>query len=254
MSVDVDIDLPSLTQAKLRSERIRILCMIGLFAAFSLLGLFRIVVPLNGTPSVGWIVFGISLAYLAFEALMFRAVARRLEMQRTLSRWLSAVHGASECLYPIVTLFSLMLLVPEDRYTLLVSPGYGFLLVLIAVSVLRADWQATALTGAVATLGYAGLVMFGLLGGKAGTVNPHPRCLVRESHADAWDCNGGIGLCCPSGSELRAGGRAGNGNPQAARSAEARLGCRQENPGEFAAGFNAGLCWVPVCRRQPTSR
>ena len=105
MSVDVDIDLPSLAQAKLRSERIRILCMMGLFAAFLLLGLFRIVVPLNGTPSVGWIVFGISFAYLAFEALMFRAVARRLETQRPLSRWLSAMHGASECLYPIVTLY-----------------------------------------------------------------------------------------------------------------------------------------------------
>ncbi len=174
MSDDLDIDLPSLTRAKLRSERIRILCMVGLFAAFSLLGLFRVFVPLNGARTVGYVVFGTSSLYLALELLMFLAVAHQLKTQGPLNRWLSLAHGASECLYPIITIYFLMLLVPQERYTLLVSPGYGFLLVLIAISVLRADWQATALTGAVATLGYGGLVAFGLLGREADAVNPHP--------------------------------------------------------------------------------
>jgi hypothetical protein len=34
-----------------------------------------------------------------------------------------------------------------------VSPGYGFLLILIAVLILGMDWRMTALTGVVAELG-----------------------------------------------------------------------------------------------------
>lgn len=51
MTSETGLDLPSLTHAKLLSERIRILCMMGLFAAFVLLGLFRVVVPWNDKPS-----------------------------------------------------------------------------------------------------------------------------------------------------------------------------------------------------------
>src|SRR3990172_1314598 len=165
MSVDEGVDLPSLTQAKLRSERIRILCMIGLFGVFVLLGLFRIVVPWNQKPSMGWIVFGMSTAFLAVEALMLRAVTGSLEQCRTLDRRLGALHGVLECLYPIGVIWVLMLLNPEERYTLLVSPGYAFLLILVAVSVLRVDWWATAVTGLFAAGGYAGLVAWALVVG-----------------------------------------------------------------------------------------
>ena len=47
-----------------------------------------------------------------------------------------------------------MLLFPAQRYTLLLSPGYAFMMLLIGVSVLRMDSLATLLTGLVCFLGY----------------------------------------------------------------------------------------------------
>jgi serine phosphatase RsbU (regulator of sigma subunit) len=174
MSTEMDVDLPSLSEAKLRSERIRILCMMGLFAAFVLLGLFRIVVPWNDKPSIGWLVFGMSILYLASEAAMFRAVTGSLGQGRTLDRRLGIVLGVFECLYPILVGFALIVLSPDERFTLLVSPAYAFLLILIAISVLRVDWWATAFTGLFAALGYGGLVVWALASGESGRPNPHP--------------------------------------------------------------------------------
>jgi hypothetical protein len=107
MNSETDVDLPLLTQAKLRSERIRLLCMMGLFAVFLLIGLFRIIVPWSAAPSMGWIVFGISCVFLALEAVVLRTVNRCLEKGCALDRRLGAVHGAFECLFPIVAMFVL---------------------------------------------------------------------------------------------------------------------------------------------------
>src|SRR3972149_1085724 len=101
MSADDAVDLSSLTQAKQRSERIRILCMIGLFAVFVLLSVFRIVVPWNEKPSMGWIVLAMSAAYLAGEALMFRAVTWSLGNGQTPDRRLGALHGMAERLFAV---------------------------------------------------------------------------------------------------------------------------------------------------------
>jgi serine phosphatase RsbU (regulator of sigma subunit) len=174
MSVNEELELPSLAQAKLRSERIRILCMMGLFAAFVLLGLFRIVVPWNDKPSIGWVLFVMSLVYLVCEAAMFLAVTASLKQSRTFDRRLETLIGVFECLYPIVAGFALIAITPDDRYTLLVSPVYAFLLILVAVSVLRVDWRATAFTGLVAAVGYAALVAWALLAGDPTQVSPHP--------------------------------------------------------------------------------
>jgi serine phosphatase RsbU (regulator of sigma subunit) len=56
----------------------------------------------------------------------------------------------------------------------LVSPAYAFLLILVAVSVLRVDWRATAFTGLIAAVGYAGLVVWALASSAAGPPSPHP--------------------------------------------------------------------------------
>jgi len=174
ISADPEVDLPSLTQAKLRSEQIRILCMMGLFAVFVLLGLFRIIVPWKEATSMGWIVFGLSIALVVVEAWMFRAVATSLETGRTLDRRVGAALAVLECSYPIVAVFVLMLFNPAERFTLLVSPAYAFLLILVAVSVLRVDWWATALTGVFAAVGYAALVAWALLAGDSSQASPHP--------------------------------------------------------------------------------
>jgi serine phosphatase RsbU (regulator of sigma subunit) len=70
-----------------------------------------------------------------------------------------------------------MLLMPAFRYSLLVSVGYAFMMLLIGVSVLRVDRLATLLTGSVCFLGYSGLVAWTLISPTAAGPNPHPAAL-----------------------------------------------------------------------------
>lgn len=168
------IDLPGFVTGRLRSERIRILCMAAVFAAFVLLGNFRIVFPYASDSAIGWIVLGVSAAYLVFELLMFRVIGHNLRQETAINPALGWLHALTECLYPIAVLFLLVIQHPNDRYTLLVSPGYPFLHILIAVSVLRVDWRATALTGLISIFGYAGLVGFVLSYDGLNTPGPHP--------------------------------------------------------------------------------
>ena len=176
-SIEVDVDLPSLNRAKLRSERVRILCMMGVFTLFASLGVFRIGIPIEGQQALGWVIFGISATFVLLEAVMYRVVSWVIQREASWDRRWGVLHAVAECLFPIVTIYALGRMNPSLRYTLLVSPAYAFLMILIAVSVLRVDVRATLLTGAFAMLGYGCLVAFALIGDDAGIVNPHPSAM-----------------------------------------------------------------------------
>jgi serine phosphatase RsbU (regulator of sigma subunit) len=161
-------------QAKLRSERIRILAMMGLYGAFALIGIFRILVPVSGLPVIGWAVAILSAAYFAGEALMLHLANRALRQGRPWNGKVGIAQAFFECGYPIGLMYLLMHLSPADRFAILVSPAYPFLLVLIAVSVLCVDWRVTALTGLGATIGYAALVTAALNWTDSTVQSPHP--------------------------------------------------------------------------------
>ncbi|MEX2093136.1 MAG: PP2C family protein-serine/threonine phosphatase [Pirellulales bacterium] len=174
---DSNVDLAGLAVARLHSERLRVMCMMALFGVIAAIGASRTLIVYDGTPVLGWIVLGVSLLFLGGEAYVLAVVRRAMEAQRPIDRRFAAAHGLLECVYPIAVLFVLMAVNPAGRYTLLVSPGYAFLMILIAISVLRVDASVTAWTGTLATAGYATLVAVALFGGASEVVNPHPTTL-----------------------------------------------------------------------------
>ena len=172
------VDLPSFELAKLRAERVRIICMMVLFAAFSLLGLFRLIVPVEKGPrSTAIAAIAFSVLYLVFEAAMLRAVNRAVACGRIPPRWLGVLHAMLECLYPVAMILALMFLYPSMRFTLLVSPGYAFMLLLIGIAALRVDTLATALIGLFTTAGYGTLVACAFFAFPPGVQNPHPSAM-----------------------------------------------------------------------------
>lgn len=174
---DAHANLAGLAVARLHSERLRVLCMMALFGVIAAIGLSRIFFVVDDKPALGWIVLGVSLVFLAGEAYALSVVRRAMQSQQPLDRRFDAAHAIAECIYPIAVLFVLMAVNPEGRYTLLVSPGYAFLMILIAISVLRVDANVTVGTGALATVGYAALVATALGGAGADVENPHPTTL-----------------------------------------------------------------------------
>ena len=66
------VELAELHQAILQSEKVRTLCMIVVISMFALLGLFRIVVPMDGTVTFGVFILAVSVIYLVFEIVVLR--------------------------------------------------------------------------------------------------------------------------------------------------------------------------------------
>jgi len=170
-------ELAGLTLAKLRSERVRILCMTLAFAGFAMIGALRVVHPYEQRPGIGWVLLITSLVFIALEGAMFREVLRAIAEGRPANRRFAEQLGIAECLFPILTMSTSMTMVPDSRFTVLVSPGYAFLLVLLAVSVLRVDVQATVVTGAIAVIGYGWLVVAMFMKSDLPPVNPHPTAM-----------------------------------------------------------------------------
>jgi serine phosphatase RsbU (regulator of sigma subunit) len=171
---DLEKGLPEYRLAKQRTEGIRILVMGGLFAALVLLGIFRVVVPLDAAPAIGWVVLVISALSVAGELTMLRIVRRAVRNRSVIPVGIATAHALLECAAPLTLMYLLLYLSPDRRYTLLVSPGYAFLMILVAVSVLKANWKVTAMTGFVAVLGYAGLIGLALNWSGSSQENPHP--------------------------------------------------------------------------------
>jgi len=172
-----EVELAEFRTAILRSEKVRTLCMIVVLGMFALLGTFRILVPLDGRVIIGVCILADSLAYLVFEIFMLQRVERAIRAGSQIPRWLARTQLVLECLFPLGIMYALILLFPDHKYTLLVSPGYAFMMLLIGVSVLRVDRIATLLTGLVCFLGYTGLVARALDSTAGAGANPHPSAM-----------------------------------------------------------------------------
>ena len=94
MTPTSDLDLAEFGKAILRSEKVRTLCMIIVIGMFAVLGLFRIVVPLEGGRSIGVFIFVDSVAYLALEIFMLRQVTRAIEASRPVAPVLARLTSA----------------------------------------------------------------------------------------------------------------------------------------------------------------
>jgi serine phosphatase RsbU (regulator of sigma subunit) len=166
--------LHSFSAAKLQGERVRICCMILFVAFFTLIGIYRIIKPVEGGENVGWMVLGISVSFLLYELLMLSAVTRGMRDGQDLStnRW--RIHSIVECLYPIVAIIAIRFTSDRSPFTLLVSPAYPFIIILIAVAVLHLDRGLTILTGVTGTFAYLITVILVLATQTESEINPHP--------------------------------------------------------------------------------
>ena len=116
-----ELDLAEFRKAILQSEKVRTLCMIVVFGMFAMLGVFRILVPVDGKAPLGAVVFGYSLAFCVFDIVMLRELSKAIQADRPLPRVLATVQLILECFFPLGILYALMLLMPDFRYSLLVT-------------------------------------------------------------------------------------------------------------------------------------
>ena len=141
------------------------------------IGVVRMFVPIaGGPPRIGLWVLVTGAVVVGFEWWVYQAISANLRGGQDTGRRRHQVGAVIEPLIPIAPLFVMSLLEVIDGFTLLVSPAYAMLFVIIGLSVLRLNPSITALCGGVATFGYAALVAIVLI--KTGdSASPHPRLM-----------------------------------------------------------------------------
>ncbi len=172
-----ELDLAGYREAQLKSEQARIIGMLLVFLFFIAIGAFRIAVPLVGSVRIGLIIVILTAAYLLLELWMLFKVRGVLASGLDLPVFARITHGVIECLYPVLGMALLIGFSSVDPYVLLVSPLYAFILVLLALSILRLDLREVLATGIVATAGHGCLVFYVFVTRDVAAEAPGPAAL-----------------------------------------------------------------------------
>lgn len=149
--------------------------MLAAFGLIVLVGVFRTIVPLAGSESAGLLIIMTTIPFMVYEALMLRLAAKRMAVARPLSPSLRRLSSVLECVFPVCLMATLIIMTAVNPYTILVSPGYAIIMIVIALAPLQLDPSQSVTTGVTGTLGYLALVIFVLLG--TDEPSPHPTAM-----------------------------------------------------------------------------
>ncbi len=175
-SID-DPHFESFAHAKLQSERVRLLCMLGFMTLFLTVGVYRIIQPADGGPMVGWVLLGAAIACFLYEWLMLQKVRRCIAISTDLSDTAWRLHVTIECCFPLIAIIGVRYAAPINPFTLLVSPAYPFIMILVSTAVLHLDRKLTLLTGIIGTLNYTLAIAFVFATRDVAHTNPHPTAM-----------------------------------------------------------------------------
>ena len=146
---------PAFQQALLRSERIRILIILGTIAAAFLLRTIRtIVVAGSENVSLWWVTFELLGLFAIYESMMLRAVNRAIRKGHGLgsSVWISNI--IAETFLPALGLILISSSSIDLAYRSLANPAVLFFFLSIILSVLRLNPSLCRLSGLVAASSY----------------------------------------------------------------------------------------------------
>lgn len=150
--------------AALRSERVRIICMMVVLVVLGVHGVLRVFDPVFGTTTVGWILVCVTSTYLVIEAAMLAHVQRLILADRAIKRSVLMGLAVVECLMPTLVLLLVYRMVEINPRVVLVSPGFSIYLMLMLLAVLRLEPMLSVVVGATACVGYGYTVVTVLSG------------------------------------------------------------------------------------------
>lgn len=149
----------SLNEARLRSERIRILVLLILFAVLSILAVIRLIVPNPWQGDAPQLALIVLLIMVALEAGMLRQVRCAIARGRTVPRVLWFAMAVIESALPAAILLIIIDFSALSPYLMLLSP-FTFVFFLVTIlSTLHLDPQLSRASGVIGGLSYAGLLI-----------------------------------------------------------------------------------------------
>ena len=158
---------------RLKSERLRAIAMLLVLAVVSLIGFYNHFFPTDSTTGVGKVILYIVLIFACFEIIYLLVVKNAIKKKKRIHPYLRNIKSVIEGVIPVAAMVFLVDF-SDTPYTVLVSPGYAFILIMISASSLHLTPRLTLTTGLLSSILYTMLTLKLLYFSDFEKLNPHP--------------------------------------------------------------------------------
>lgn len=161
---------------RLKSERLRAIAMLMVLAVMSLIGFYNLFFPADSTTGVGKMILYVVFVFACFELLYLLVVRNAIKKKRRIMPFLRNIESIIEGIMPVAAMVFLVDF-SDKPFTVLISPGYALILIMISASALHLTPRLTLLTGLLSSVCYSMLALKLLYFSDFDVANPHPNNL-----------------------------------------------------------------------------
>jgi len=161
---------------RLKSEHLRAKGMLIVLAVVSLIGFYTFFFAPESKIGLGRSILYTVFIFACFEAIFLLVVRNAIKKKKRIMNFLRYFQSVVEGLLPVVAMVIIMD-VADNPYTILISPVYAFILIIVSASALRLTPSLTLITGLLSAVCYLALTIRVLYFGDFQVLNPHPNTL-----------------------------------------------------------------------------
>jgi hypothetical protein len=161
---------------RLKSEQLRAVGMLIVLAIVSLIGFYNLFFAPESKTGLGRSILYTVVVFAFFESIYLLIVRNAIKKKKRIFSFLRYFESIVEGLLPVAAMAMLMD-ASDNPFTVLVSPAYSFILIIISASALRLTPNMTLITGLLSSICYTALTINVLYFGDFQYLNPHPNNL-----------------------------------------------------------------------------
>ncbi|MBL1141011.1 MAG: PP2C family protein-serine/threonine phosphatase [Proteobacteria bacterium] len=161
---------------RLKSERLRAIGMLMVLAVVSLIGFYNLLFASESRMGLGRSILYAVFVFAFFETIYLLVVRNAIKKKKRIFVFLRYFESVIEGLLPVAAM-AMIMDVGDNPFTVLLSPAYSFILIIISASALRLTPRLTLITGLLSSVCYSTLVMRVLYVDSFQHLNPHPNNL-----------------------------------------------------------------------------
>lgn len=161
---------------RLESERLRAIAMLMVLAVVSLMGFYNLFFAPESKIGVGRSILYAVFVFAFFETIYLLVVRNAIKKKKRIFSFLRYFESVIEGFMPVAAM-AMIMDVGDNPFTVLLSPAYSFILIIVSASALRLTPRLTLITGLVSSICYTALSIRVLYVDSFQHLNPHPNNL-----------------------------------------------------------------------------
>ena len=172
----MDTKLSDFQLLRLKSERLRAIGMLMVLAVVALIGFYNVIFAPESKMGIGRSILYTIFVFAAFETTFFLIVRNAIKKKRHVKEFLRYFESVVEGVLPVAAM-AIIMDVGDNPFTILLSPAYSLILIIISASALRLTPGLTLITGILSSICYTILSLRVLYVDSFQHLNPHPNNL-----------------------------------------------------------------------------